>query len=346
MAFNQNNNQAAQNPFWDWVRSLDPAGSGVDHPAQGQFPFWPPPPPPAPGHHHEGPPHPPPPPPGPHGPPPHHDSHNPGQFPFGPGGLFGGRGGGFCGGPPGMGGFGGGRRGRHGPHHHREGSPSHERSASQEGEKSGSDGEGREHSPHRRHGRRGHHDRRGGRGGRGFGRRGPPPHPFAGPNPMFDMSGLMQALASHPLAQAWRGYAEQAAGQQSGETLVPEDVGDENSFTPPIDIFSTETSFVLHVALPGAKKEDVGINWDAEKSILNIAGVVYRLGDEEFLKCLSKSERKVGAFERAIKLPPGSQDKDEIDGDGITAKLEDGVLAITVPKVEKEWTEVRKVDII
>jgi len=158
-------------------------------------------------------------------------------------------------------------------------------------------------------------------------------------------------LSAHPLAQAFRSYAEQAAGNatgnRSGETLVPDENENEaeNSFTPPIDVFSTPTSYILHVALPGAKKEDVGVNWDAEKGILNLAGVVYRQGDETFLKTLTQGERKVGVFERTVKLPPGEEEKEEVDGDAITAKLEDGVLIVTVPKMEKEWTEVKRVDI-
>jgi HSP20 family protein len=144
------------------------------------------------------------------------------------------------------------------------------------------------------------------------------------------------------LAQAFRTYAE---AHRSGEKVAPEDTDAENTFIPPVDIFSTEKAFVLHVSLPGAKKEDVGVNWDADKGLLNLAGVVYRHGDEEFLKTLSKSERKVGVFDRSIKLPPADQEKEEIDGDEITAKLEDGVLIVTVPKVEKEWTEIKKVDV-
>lgn len=156
------------------------------------------------------------------------------------------------------------------------------------------------------------------------------------------MSPLFEAFASHPIAQALRTYAEQAglgADREAGETDA------ENNFTPPIDVFSTQAAYILHVALPGAKKEDVGVNWDAEKNELNVAGVVYRQGDEEFLKTLSKKERKVGVFERNVKLPPGEEEKEEVDGDNITAKLEDGVLIVTVPKLEKEWTEVKKVDI-
>lgn len=151
-------------------------------------------------------------------------------------------------------------------------------------------------------------------------------------------------MSAHPIAQAFRTYAEQAA-QRNGDATAHTENDAENSFTPPIDIFSTPSAYVLHVALPGAKKEDVGVNWDAEKGVLNLAGVVYRQGDEEFLKTLSQSERKVGVFERTVKLPPGNEEKEEVDGDAITAKLEDGILVVTVPKLEKEWMEVKRVDI-
>ncbi|EHL03652.1 putative Heat shock protein 16 [Glarea lozoyensis 74030] len=133
--------------------------------------------------------------------------------------------------------------------------------------------------------------------------------------------------------------------QQRSGTIVSEN-DDVNSFVPPVDVFSTERAYVLHIALPGAKKEDVGVHWDEDKGVLNIAGVVYRQGDEEFLQTLAQSERKVGVFERIVKLPPGDAEKEEVDGAMITAKLEDGVLVVTVPKVEKEWTEVKKVDIM
>lgn len=160
------------------------------------------------------------------------------------------------------------------------------------------------------------------------------------------MNALFTSLSSHPFAQSFRTYAEQFVPQQeTGETARGEE-DEENNFVPPIDIFSTESNFVLHIALPGAKKEDVGINWDVEKGALNIAGVIYRQGDEEFLKSLTQSERKVGVFERMVKLPPGvNAEKEEIDGDAITAKLEDGVLVVTIPRLEKEWTDVKKVDI-
>lgn len=319
-------------PFWDFIRSMDAAertGAGVDQPATGFEHFGAPPTPqPAFGAGFQG---------------------------FGGPGFFGYHG---WGGPRGWGGPQSGfrcarGRGPPGRHcHHREGdndqAPPCERPGSPPNDENPGEpnepprdenAEGHPHGP--RHGGPRHWGRRYGPWGR---RRGPPPPgAFGGPaEGAFDMSPLFQAFASHPIAQALRSYAEQAglgADREAGET------DDENNFIPPIDVFSTPTAYVLHVALPGAKKEDVGVNWDAEKSELNVAGVVYRQGDEEFLKTLSKKERKVGVFERSVKLPPGEEEKEEVDGDNITAKLEDGVLMVTVPKVEKEWTEVKKVDI-
>lgn len=124
-----------------------------------------------------------------------------------------------------------------------------------------------------------------------------------------------------------------------------EDKNENNDFTPEADIFDTPTSFVIHVSLPGAKKEDVGVNWDIEKSELSIAGVIYRPGDEDFLKTLAMDERKVGPFERKVRLGTRANPA-QIDADGITAKLEDGVLRVEVPKLgDNGFVEVRKVDI-
>jgi len=328
-------------PFWDFIRSMDAAdrtGAGVDQPAPGfeHFGAPPPHPPPSFGAGFEG---------------------VGGPSFFGPHGFGGPHG---WGGPRGWGGYGFGGPGRcargRGPAgrhcHRREGSPDQappcERSGSPHDENPGEpnepprdeNAEGHPHGP--RHGGPRHWGRRHGPHGPWGRHRGPPP-PFGDQaEGAFDMSSLFQAFASHPIAQALRAYAEQVG---MGANREAEETDAEDTFTPPIDVFSTPTAYVLHIALPGAKKEDVGVNWDAEKSELNVAGVVYRQGDEEFLKTLSKKERKVGVFERSVKLPPGEEEKEEVDGDNITAKLEDGVLIVTVPKVEKEWTEVKKVDI-
>jgi len=119
---------------------------------------------------------------------------------------------------------------------------------------------------------------------------------------------------------------------------------DETSFRPDVDVFDTADAFIAHVSLPGAKKEDVGVSWDQERSELTVAGVVYRPADEETLKALALDERKVGVFERKVRL--GSRaNPAQVDVDGISARMEDGVLRIDVPKLDAGYVEVKKVDI-
>lgn len=175
----------------------------------------------------------------------------------------------------------------------------------------------------------------------------------------FDLRGMMGALAGHPYAQQLREYLERAGGHNergaAGEASSDDDVDEmvDGSITPPLDLFEQADRWVLHLAVPGAKKEDVGVHWDADRSVLGISGVVHRPGDEEFLRGLvGAGERRVGLFSREVRLPPvtagehaGPGAKEEVDSEGITARMEDGVLIVTVPKVERDWTEVKRVEI-
>ncbi|KAJ4402650.1 hypothetical protein N0V91_007023 [Didymella pomorum] len=333
-------------PFdpWSWGHQLFGGPGGLPH--RG------PPPPPFPPAH----PHGPPPPPGPHGPP-HHDEHHPhherdgekdgeksdndydndkGEGPSGSGSdgeggkchgrhgrygsrrgrhSFGGRGGcGHHGGP-----------GRHdprgpgrGPHGHR-----------------GSPHEGHFGPPH---GHRGPHHH-GGPGRRGpWGRGGP----FGGFNPFFGgLGGLSREQQAAALfAPLWEAFTGQHPCNTDNDTTKK----DNEDFTPEADIFDTPSAYIIHLSLPGAKKEDVGVNWDAEKSELSVAGVIYRPGDEEFLKTLVMNERKVGPFERKIRLGTRANPA-HVDAEGITAKLEDGVLRVEVRKEDEGFVEIKKVDI-
>ncbi|GAB0133648.1 hypothetical protein EsDP_00002049 [Epichloe bromicola] len=157
----------------------------------------------------------------------------------------------------------------------------------------------------------------------------------------FDLPAMMRGLVNHPFFQNMRDQAERYRSGVNTQT------NDADSFAPPVDMFSTERAFVVHVALPGARKEDVGVDWNTDSNTLGISGVVHRLGDEDLIRGLVSGERRVGLFERDITLPPPGMttDKEDVDGSSITAKMEDGVLVVTVPKMDRGWTEIRKVDI-
>jgi len=136
-------------------------------------------------------------------------------------------------------------------------------------------------------------------------------------------------------------FQSQIFGDRSAEKKATPD----EDFTPPADVFDTETAYVIHVSLAGAKKEDIAVSWDAENSELIVSGVIYRPGDEEFLKTLALDERNIGAFERKVKL--GSRaNPAKVEVTGIAAKMEDGVLRVHVPKEDKDdFINIMKVDI-
>ncbi|MCJ1483513.1 hypothetical protein MMC06_003681 [Schaereria dolodes] len=151
----------------------------------------------------------------------------------------------------------------------------------------------------------------------------------------FDANGVAQFFAEH---------LGLTPSNDNQETASSKEKTDSKDFTPQCDVFDTENAFTIHVSLPGAKKEDVGVNWDADKSELSVAGVIYRPGDEEFLKTLAMDEREVGVFERKVRL--GSRARPaQVEVDEISAKMEDGILIVTVPKTDAEYVEVKKVDI-
>lgn len=220
-------------------------------------------------------------------------------------------------------------------------------------QESGSDDQPHHHGPHGQHpwgsgspfgSRRGgphfrcgpHGFRRGGRCGGGAGG-GPPFYGFGGwpagnnSGPLFDVNKIAEFFAAQ-------------FGPESDNKKEGGNNSDSKDFSPPSDVFDTEDAYIVHVSLPGAKKEDVGVNWDADKSELSLAGVIYRPGDEDFLKTLALDERHVGVFERKIRL--GSRaNPAQVDADAISARMEDGVLMITIPKLDREYVEVKKVDI-
>ncbi|KAJ5424537.1 hypothetical protein N7445_010510 [Penicillium cf. griseofulvum] len=113
---------------------------------------------------------------------------------------------------------------------------------------------------------------------------------------------------------------------------------------PEVDVFDTPETFVIHVPLPGAKKEDIEVNWDPKAVELSITGVISRPGSEDLVKMIALDERKVGGFERKVRLgSPANPPK--VDRDAISAKLEDRVLVVEVSKTEPDDAEVKKVEV-
>jgi HSP20 family molecular chaperone IbpA len=96
-------------------------------------------------------------------------------------------------------------------------------------------------------------------------------------------------------------------------------------FTPQVDIFETEKEITLLADIPGVNSDRLNI--DLRDNILTIAGdvePVQSAAEEAVLV-----EYETGRFYRQFTL------SEVIDQNKIDAKLGDGVLRLTLPKVEK-----------
>jgi len=96
-------------------------------------------------------------------------------------------------------------------------------------------------------------------------------------------------------------------------------------FTPAVDIFETEREMTLLADLPGVKSDDLNI--DLRDNVLTLTGDVipWEGAEEEDLLI----EYEIGRYFRQFTL------SEVIDQDKINAQLNDGVLRLTLPKVEK-----------
>jgi HSP20 family molecular chaperone IbpA len=95
-------------------------------------------------------------------------------------------------------------------------------------------------------------------------------------------------------------------------------------YVPKVDIYEAKDAIVLVADMPGVDEKSVDITLD--KNILTIAGTV----EPEAYKdhSITYSEYDTGDYERAFTI------SDEVDRNKIEASVKQGVLRVTLPKVE------------
>jgi HSP20 family protein len=93
---------------------------------------------------------------------------------------------------------------------------------------------------------------------------------------------------------------------------------------PRINVTETEAAYQVEAELPGIAKEDVKISIDGKRVTIE-AEVKRETEKQEGVKALL-TERVVQKFARSIVLPQ------EADSEATSARLENGVLTLTLPK--------------
>ena len=115
---------------------------------------------------------------------------------------------------------------------------------------------------------------------------------------------------------------------------VDDDAAESAVWAPRTDLSETDEAYLIHLDLPGLKKDEVEIN--VHDGTLSISGE-RRHEETAEDRTFVRVERSYGRFYRSFSLPQ------TINADGIEAAFEDGVLTIHVPKAEE--LKPRRIDI-
>jgi HSP20 family protein len=95
---------------------------------------------------------------------------------------------------------------------------------------------------------------------------------------------------------------------------------------PPVNVFRKGDDFVVITEVPGIKKSDLEIQ--VKGNTIRVAGTKSVAYSEK--ASLHRRERLAGRFDRAITIPV------EIDADKTTAEFHDGILALYLPRAERD----------
>jgi len=97
------------------------------------------------------------------------------------------------------------------------------------------------------------------------------------------------------------------------------------AWAPPVDILERQDHLVIRAEVPGVHKEDMDVR--IENGVLTLHGE--RKEEQETKEENAHlTERVYGSFTRSFSLPT------TVDATKVTATYKDGVLEVTVPKVE------------
>ena len=110
----------------------------------------------------------------------------------------------------------------------------------------------------------------------------------------------------------------------------------QGSAYPKVNVYEYDDKVGVVAKIPGLDKKHIKV--EVEEGILTISGDKHSVWDEDGAKVLRK-ELKASSFKRSFTLG------DLLDGDNISANFKDGILSISIPKIEPKQPKVTNVKI-
>ena len=108
---------------------------------------------------------------------------------------------------------------------------------------------------------------------------------------------------------------------------------------PAINVLEGENDYTVEIAAPGLKKEDFDVNIDNEGN-LHIRMEQKHEDKKEDKKChYLRREFSYSNYEQNYTLP------DDVVKDQISAKVEDGILTVTMPKAEQKQKVTKDIEV-
>jgi len=113
--------------------------------------------------------------------------------------------------------------------------------------------------------------------------------------------------------------------------------GMERVWAPAVDMYETKDALTVAAELPGLDEKDIHLSIIGD--VLSVRGE-RQWNQEVKQESYYRGERWYGKFERSLPLPM------PVQADKVTAKYRDGVLTITLPKVEEIRPKEIKIDVL
>ena len=101
----------------------------------------------------------------------------------------------------------------------------------------------------------------------------------------------------------------------------------QGSAYPKVNVYEYEDKVGIVAEIPGLDKKQLSV--EVEEGVLTISGDKHAIHEEDGATVLRR-ELKASSFNRSFELG------EQLDGDNISANFKDGILSISVPKVEPE----------